>query len=172
MNWHATTDSGGAWTHADNGTNYCRECACTLILFDDDTHACEEMIRTALDAYIECAMWSSTNDSSDAYDADTGSGPAFDEDYDADDIAPDTRAEMLREITEMMETAHPDTWLYWDAGQFGHDFWLTRNGHGAGYWDRWGTGRGESLGRELTGAAKVYGECHLYVGDDGKVHAS
>lgn len=24
----------------------------------------------------------------------------------------------------------------WDDEQIGHDFWLTRNGHGAGFWDR------------------------------------
>ncbi len=36
----------------------------------------------------------------------------------------------------------------------GHDFWLTRSGHGTGFWDR---GLGE-LGGRLTAAAKVYGE--------------
>jgi hypothetical protein len=35
----------------------------------------------------------------------------------------------------------------------GHDFWLTRNGHGAGFWDR-GMGM---LGDELTAACKPYG---------------
>ena len=35
----------------------------------------------------------------------------------------------------------------------GHDFWLTRSGHGAGFWDR-GLG---ALGDRLTEAAKVYG---------------
>lgn len=35
----------------------------------------------------------------------------------------------------------------------GHDLWLTRSGHGAGYWDR---GLGE-LGDRLTEAAKSYG---------------
>lgn len=35
----------------------------------------------------------------------------------------------------------------------GHDFWLTRNGHGAGFWDR-GLG---ALGERLSEAAKVYG---------------
>lgn len=48
----------------------------------------------------------------------------------------------------------------------GHDFWLTRNGHGAGFWDR---GAGES-GDKLTKAAKVYGNVNLVIGDDGKLH--
>ena len=49
----------------------------------------------------------------------------------------------------------------------GHDFWLTRNGHGAGFWDR---GLGE-LGDRLTGLAKPYGTVDLYITDDGKVAA-
>jgi hypothetical protein len=53
------------------------------------------------------------------------------------------------------------------AARAGHDFWLTRNGHGAGFWDR---GLGD-LGERLSKAAKVYGEVYLYPGDDGKVYS-
>lgn len=48
----------------------------------------------------------------------------------------------------------------------GHDFWLTRNHHGAGFWDR-GLG---GLGTKLTQAAQAYGGCDAYRGDDGKVY--
>lgn len=50
-----------------------------------------------------------------------------------------------------------------------HDFWLTRNGHGAGFWDG---DYEESLGKELTEISKAFGECDLYIGDDGKIHLS
>jgi len=31
----------------------------------------------------------------------------------------------------------PREWIKdWDVGQLGHDLWLTRNGHGTGFWDR------------------------------------
>ncbi len=65
-----------------------------------------------------------------------------------------------------------DTLLH-DGGkepdQAGHDFWLTRNGHGAGFWDGdWP----EEIGKKLTAAAKKFGETDLYVGDDGKLHIS
>lgn len=40
-----------------------------------------------------------------------------------------------------------------DPGAAGHDFSLTRNGHGAGFWDR-GAGK---AGEILTAAAKLYG---------------
>lgn len=43
--------------------------------------------------------------------------------------------------------------------QCGHDFILTRNGHGAGFWDR---GHGEA-GNRLSEAAKAYGEVHATV---------
>src|SRR5215213_9921810 len=51
--------------------------------------------------------------------------------------------------------------------QAGHDFWLTRNRHGAGFWDR---GLGD-LSNRLSDASKVYGEVDLYVGDDGQIYA-
>lgn len=56
----------------------------------------------------------------------------------------------------------------WDPGRAGHDFWLTRNGHGCGYWDR---GAGDA-GDALSAAARVYGEVDLYLGDDGMIHGS
>jgi hypothetical protein len=54
------------------------------------------------------------------------------------------------------------------ATMAGHDFWLTRNGHGAGFWDR-GLGR---YGDRLTAAAKAFGEVDVYLDDDGKVNLS
>ena len=53
-----------------------------------------------------------------------------------------------------------------DPGQIGHDFWLTRNRHGAGFWDR---GLGD-VGDRLTKAAHAFGESDLYVGDDGNLY--
>lgn len=50
----------------------------------------------------------------------------------------------------------------------GHDFWLTRNGHGCGFWDGdWD----ESVEKELTAIAKSFGQLDVYLGDDGKVYA-
>ena len=48
-----------------------------------------------------------------------------------------------------------------------HDFWLTRNGHGVGFWDR---DLGE-VGDKLTKACE-YTEVDLYVGDDNKLYIS
>jgi hypothetical protein len=45
----------------------------------------------------------------------------------------------------------------------GHDLWLTRNGHGAGYWDG---DLPEIIGEALTEAAKQAGNMDVYL-DDG-----
>ncbi len=47
-----------------------------------------------------------------------------------------------------------------DSERAGHDFWLTRNGHGAGFWDG---DYEESKGERLTEACKAYGELHVQV---------
>jgi hypothetical protein len=55
-----------------------------------------------------------------------------------------------------------------DESQAAHDFWLTRNGHGAGFWDR-GLGK---VGQKLTKIAKDFGSVDLYVGDDGTIYGT
>lgn len=61
-----------------------------------------------------------------------------------------------------------------DAGSaeaaFGHDFALTRNGHGAGFWDRDSEGLPRVLGEALTRVCESFGESNLYIGDDGRVY--
>lgn len=54
-----------------------------------------------------------------------------------------------------------------DDEQNAHDFWLTRNHHGAGFWDR---GYEEEYGRELTAIAERFGEKSTYLGDDGLIY--
>lgn len=62
-------------------------------------------------------------------------------------------------------------WQRWiDANKtveaFAYDYWLTRNGHGAGFWDR---GLGE-LGDVLSNKAKMHGSVYAYAGDDGLIY--
>lgn len=55
--------------------------------------------------------------------------------------------------------------------QAGHDFWLTRIGSGAGFYDR-GLGEvGDALSATCGWSAKnQFGEVDIYLGDDGKVY--
>jgi hypothetical protein len=116
-------------------------------------------------AYIECALWTGV----------IGTEPdAIEPEYDLDPdlLAPETLAGMIADCADFQESNEYalvsafDKYGYTDE-QAGHDFWLTRNGHGAGFWDR-GI---DALGDELTRAAKVYGASDLYIGDDGMVYA-
>jgi len=57
-----------------------------------------------------------------------------------------------------LETGHDD----W--GQHGHDLWLTRQGHGTGFWDR---GYPADISRRITEAARELGEAAVDISDDG-----
>lgn len=114
-------------------------------------------LETILRHYAICALWSSTQDDGEPLDAV----------YTLDDIAPETLESMRSDCAEFIEAnaqALDESGLRDE--QIGHDFWLTRNGHGAGFWDR---GLGE-IGEALTKASKPYGDVYLYVGDDGYIH--
>jgi hypothetical protein len=116
-------------------------------------------------AYFTAALWSSTDDDGEPLEAK----------YSIEDIAPETRREMLADtdsfidrFVELIEDDDPkglDRWNRWDLA--GHDFWLTRNGHGAGFWE---PGAWPKHGDELSKGAEAYGECSLYVGDDGRIY--
>lgn len=121
----------------------------------------KEQIDLMLAAYIECALWSTPN-YSDEFDEPDGN---LDDAYDADDLSPETLAEMRQDCEAFAKDNEIDL-LGMDVEQIGHDFWLTRNRHGAGFWDRGLGARGD----RLTDAAHAYGEVDIYVGDDGKLH--
>lgn len=111
--------------------------------------------------YIVAALWSSTDDD----------GNPLDSNYDESDIAPETLAQMRADCLAFF-VANESAILCDDgtsqAGMAGHDFWLTRCGHGAGFWDGdWPEPHGESL----TTAAESFGNVDLYIGDDGKIYA-
>ena len=117
-------------------------------------------------AYIETALWSTTDNSTPQ------GGEPLDKNYDADDIAPDTMRQMREDCNDFLNANMEDVLTFDDRlrkclEQAGHYFWLTRNGHGAGFWD--GDWEHE-VGQRLTKAAKVYGGVDLIVGDDGKIH--
>lgn len=122
-------------------------------------------------AYVETALWSSTDDNDQPLDAN----------YSPEDIYPDTLQRMIADCEQFqrenaidIETAiesgevvcGPD---FGEMGRAGHDFWLTRNRHGAGFWDGdWPDKQAE----RLTEASHTYGEFNLYVDDDGKIHGA
>lgn len=119
-------------------------------------------------AYIEAALWSSNDEST------KDGGDPLDDNYSADDLTPATlsaiQADCLKfqasnaediKAGPIRENCSPDE-------QAGHDFWLTRNGHGAGFWDGdWP----EPAASRLTASSKSFGTVDLCVGDDGRIHS-
>lgn len=123
--------------------------------------------RPTLDAftrgYVTAALWSSNDDS------DESGGVPLDTNYSVNDIATATLAKMAKDCASFQKANVDDLAASGMSDEdAGHNFWLNRNGHGVGFWDR---GLGE-LGDRLSKACKPYGEFNLYVGDDGKVHGS
>ena len=51
-----------------------------------------------------------------------------------------------------------------DEEQLGHDIWLSRNHHGAGFFDR---GYDNDIEKILMDSAHKLGEIDIYLGDDG-----
>lgn len=114
--------------------------------------------------YLECALWSSVDDKGEPLDKKSGvhdfctaalrlarkDCAAFQRD----------NACALDEYCEARAVPHGESAMAYA----GHDFWLTRCGHGAGFWDR-GLG---AVGDALTAAAEAYGDAHVWRGKRGR----
>ena len=118
-----------------------------------------------VDSYIETALWSSNDES------DESGGEPLDKNYGPSDLAPETRRQMFLDAASFYK-ANFTKFGFDDVdypGKAGHDFWLTRNRHGAGFWDGdWP----EPQASRLTDAAHAYGEYDLMVGDDNRIYGS
>ena len=112
-------------------------------------------IDAMLDASGECALWSSTDDI----------GAPLDRGYSREDIDRHTLAMMRRDVVAFLSANEEEIDGLIDRA--GHDLWLTRNRHGAGFWDGdWP----EPAATRLTESAHKMGEFELYIGDDGRIH--
>lgn len=107
-------------------------------------------------SYVTTAIWSSTDDA----------GVPLDKNHSPADISPETMAEMKLDCERFCKDNAADL-IDLDSSQAGHDFWLTRNGHGAGFWDG---DYPEPQASRLTASSKTFGTFDLYVGDDGLIH--
>lgn len=88
--------------------------------------------------------------------------------FDVTDISETTLADIVATCADFQAANTELLSQAGDEAQNGHDFFLTRNRHGAGFWDR---GYG-AVGRQLTDAAHAYGSHDFYVGDDGLLYAN
>ena len=112
--------------------------------------------------YAETALWSSM-------DFDKEDTP-LDDDYGIEDIDTDTLKQMVADCADF-HAAHHEILDTCEAslGQIGHDFWLTRCRHGAGFWDKPEMYIDQKTADMLSDAARVYGNIDLMPDGNGKV---
>ena len=119
-------------------------------------------VNTFVKSYIQTALWSSVDDNDEPLD----NGKY--------DLAEETIAALHDQCIEFLELANDEIIKYRENfqsakimySQAGHDFWLTRNGHGCGFWDSpelW------SDDEKLTELCE-YQNVDLYVGDDSLIY--
>ena len=127
--------------------------------------------------YLIAALWAGVDDNCDPLDAH----------YDMSDIADATIEKARKDCAEFQRLAGPllaqAYQFYIDSGKAahpdagsaeacaGHDFLLTRNRHGTGFWDR---GMPDNLGQRLTSLChdgRTFPEVSFYVGDDGRIYS-
>ena len=126
-----------------------------------------EIVRLAVRGYLTCALWlTTTNDGESVDHLSLGDvDPRFEAQARKDVI--DFVLSNREDIEDYLHSRLPDEAAEATAEHLGHDFWLTRNHHGVGFWDR---GLGE-LGERLTEASQGYGEVITFLHDDGRVDA-
>ncbi len=111
-----------------------------------------------LASYIETALWSSTGEDGTPLDSAK---------YSDVEIAGETRDKMRADCQAFIDQSKSILDAYTSQYPVAHDFWLTRNGHGAGFWDG---DYPKEIGKALTDLAHSFEECDLYIGDDGKLY--
>jgi hypothetical protein len=116
--------------------------------------------------YLAAALWAETDDNDTPLDSL----------YSIEDFAPEamTRAvadcaKFQADNSETLARVEYPRNDFNDMAHAGHDFWLTRNGHGAGFWDG---DLPDDIGDALTKASKQFGQVDIYPGDDGKLYFS
>lgn len=135
----------------------------------------DTIIKRVAGSYLETALWSS----SDWDNMDESNNPTpFDENYDYDDFTDEARQRAYDDCEKFLdmldEVQIDDDRTLFDCAEdiqgfdrIGHDFWLTRNHHGAGFWD----GDYGDYGDILTDIVKQhFNECHVWADGTGKVY--
>lgn len=120
--------------------------------------------------YVECVLW--TDEDNGKEDAESNGKDWEDLDWSSENIAGQSTDRIEKVCRDFVIDNWEDLCVYEGLGRssdyIGHDFALSRSGHGTGFWDR---GAGD-LGDRLHKAAKVYGESSLYFGQDWRIYYS
>lgn len=117
-------------------------------------------------SYVGTMLWASTDEE----------GNPLDSDFSYEDLSLETWRQVIQDCrsffsqTENVYAMDDAPWGKDGSNPYqmgGHDFWLTRNGHGAGFWDGdWPA----PYDTTLTTLAKTFGNQDPYAGDDGRIY--
>ena len=118
-------------------------------------------------AYIAAALWTTVSED----DNGNRTSEFLDGSYSADDLTDEALAKVMADCKAFQDTTKDVLdglkRIAYNDSYAGHDFWLTRNGHGAGFWDR---PIGKLAQTYLTDEAKKFGTQDFVVGDDDCIH--
>lgn len=132
-------------------------------------------------AYVTAMFWSNGGDGEPGTGNESGLWFECDGEHTSDARFGDLSAEALATLVADCEALEASdafkAFAAWrkenddaaDDSQVGHDLWLTRNGSGAGFWDRPESYYGPHQDA-LNNYAQALGGAWPYVGDDGKVY--
>ena len=112
--------------------------------------------------FLETALWSSTDN------ADDSGGEPLDKNYSIEDFTPQALKELTADCEQFQQENADDLASSGnDDFENGHNFWLTRCGHGAGFWDG---DYPEPQAARLTESSEKFGNVDLTL-EDGVIHA-
>jgi hypothetical protein len=118
-----------------------------------ETTEMQNDLETATRAALATLLWTDHDDSTGEY---------LDSTHSPEDFTEYSKTRVRKEMAKFLESIPECEMSPFDLGC---DFILTRNGHGAGFWDR---GLGD-LGDELTRIATTFPQIHAYINDDNKI---
>ncbi len=115
--------------------------------------------------YVRAILWSETRDAPE----ESGDEPLEDT-FSPEDMTPKFWKRVRLDILRFIAADEPQVWRI-DPEKAGIDLWLTRQKHGAGFWDSpWIKGNG-AYGQYLTMITDAtLPETYVYVGDDGELY--
>ena len=131
-------------------------------------------IKKIMDSYLECAIWTEEErlkeekeENLSVYGKDSELRDMIPEiDLNIHNFSDNSKIKAYQDIKKFLEYAG-DSVDGISEEQLGHDIWLSRNGHGSGFFDR---GYDKEIETKLMDSARKMGGCDLYLGDDGVLY--
>lgn len=115
--------------------------------------------------YVVTLLWAETTEAPEG----SGTEP-LDESFAPEDLSPEFWQRVCQDVWKFVQADLDGVWRH-NPELAGHDLWLSRNGHGAGFFDGdWSQTEFGDAGDYLQKLAEGMGEVWVYIGDDGVLY--